>query len=136
MEPQFNFLAIVLATLVMMGVGTLWYGPLFGKYWMKLKGYTPEHMKAMKMTPKRAMILVAISSFLTALVIALLVNILSPLGAGGAFMTTLLIWIGFIVPVLFHNVLFEEGSVKLWLFNSAYQFVALLGATLIIVLWT
>lgn len=136
METNFNFLAIVLAALMMVGVGALWYGPLFGKYWMKLKGYTPERMKAMKMTPKRAMTLVTVSSFLTALVIALLVNILSPLGAGGAFMTTLLIWIGFIVPVLFHAVLFEEGSVKLWLFNSAYQFVALLSATLIIVLWT
>lgn len=34
-------LAVVLAAVVSMIVGWLWYGPLFGKQWMALMGWKP-----------------------------------------------------------------------------------------------
>jgi hypothetical protein len=36
-----NYLAVIAAAIAAVGVGVLWYGPLFGKEWMKLMGYTP-----------------------------------------------------------------------------------------------
>lgn len=37
-----NFPIVLLAALVPMVIGFLWYGPLFGKAWMKASGMTPE----------------------------------------------------------------------------------------------
>lgn len=40
-----NFLYIALAALVPMVMGFIWYGPLFGKAWMKQMGFTEESLK-------------------------------------------------------------------------------------------
>ncbi len=39
-----NIIAVVLATVGFMAVGMLWYGPLFGKRWMTLNGFTRESL--------------------------------------------------------------------------------------------
>jgi len=36
---------LLIAALVPMLVGTVWYGPLFGKVWMKVNGFTEESLK-------------------------------------------------------------------------------------------
>ncbi|MBI3341870.1 DUF1761 domain-containing protein, partial [Candidatus Curtissbacteria bacterium] len=38
MEFQINYMAVVAAAVVNMVLGFLWYGPLFGKPWMKMMG--------------------------------------------------------------------------------------------------
>ncbi|QNL19009.1 DUF1761 domain-containing protein [Hyphobacterium sp. CCMP332] len=44
-----NIIAVLLATLGFMVVGFLWYGPLLGKRWMALNGFTPEAMGSVNM---------------------------------------------------------------------------------------
>ncbi len=41
---EINWLAIGLATLVPTVVGSIWYGPLFGKLWIKSTGKTEEEL--------------------------------------------------------------------------------------------
>ena len=41
-----NFPLILLAALAPMPLGFLWYGPLFGKAWMRESGMTPEKAKS------------------------------------------------------------------------------------------
>ena len=41
---EINWLAIGLATLVPTAVGALWYGPIFGKAWIKSTGKTEEEL--------------------------------------------------------------------------------------------
>lgn len=134
MDVAINYLAVLIAAAVIVGLGYLWYGRLFGKYWMKLKGYTPESMKTMKMSSRKSMALVILSAFVMAFVLALLVRLLNPIGVGGAFMLTLLIWTGFVATTMGNQVLFEDGSVKLYAFNAGYYFVALFLASLVLVL--
>ncbi len=43
-----NYLAILLCGVASMVLGYLWYGPLFGKPWMKMVGMTKEKMAAAK----------------------------------------------------------------------------------------
>lgn len=38
MDVMINYWAVLLAALSSMVVGTIWYGPLLGKQWMKLSG--------------------------------------------------------------------------------------------------
>ena len=45
MEPNFNILAIIVAGLVPMVLGALWYGPIFGKQWLSSMGKTNEEME-------------------------------------------------------------------------------------------
>lgn len=40
-----NYLYLALAALVPMVMGFIWYGPLFGKAWMKQMGFTEESLK-------------------------------------------------------------------------------------------
>lgn len=124
-----NYLSILIAALLMVGIGYLWYGPVFGKYWMKLKGYTPESMKAMKMSARTAMILTTVAAFVMTLVLALLVQLTNPLGVGGVLMLTFLVWVGFVATTMSNQVLFEDGDVKLYFFHIAYYFVSILAAT-------
>ncbi len=135
MDVAINYLSVLLAAAVIMGVGALWYGPAFGKYWMKLRGYTPERVRSMALSAKKAMALAALGALVTAFVLALLIRLLNPIGFGGAFMLALLVWIGFTVPLKANDVLFEEGDWRLFLFHIAENFVALLLASLILTLW-
>lgn len=135
MDVAINYLSVLIAAGASFGVGALWYGPLFGKRWMAMKGYTAESMKSMKMSARNAMIFAGVAALVTAFVLALLARLLNPIGIGGAFMLALLIWTGFIVTTMVNKVLFEDGDVKLFLFEIAERFVALLAAALILVLW-
>ncbi len=44
-----NPLILLAAGLVPMLVGAVWYGPLFGKSWMKVNGFTEESLKGSNM---------------------------------------------------------------------------------------
>src|SRR5687767_4576390 len=43
-----NYVAVFAAAVAGMVIGSLWYGPLFGKPWKELMGFTPEKMAAAK----------------------------------------------------------------------------------------
>jgi hypothetical protein len=137
--PEVNLLAVAVATIVAFVIGMLWYGPLFGKQWMKMMGYTPESMKAMKMSPMGSMIWMFVLSALLNYVLAhgiLYGNIalnMSGVGAGltGAFW----FWLGFAVPFTAGSYLWENKSWKLWAFNALYYLVTFLVAGAIFGAW-
>lgn len=130
-----NYLSILLAAAAIMGVGALWYGPVFGKHWMKMKGYTEKSMKEMKLSANRAMTFAALGALVTAFALSLLFSISGPVGLGGAIILTIIIWLGFTVPLKANDVLFEGGDVKLFLFHIAENFIALLAASIILTIW-
>ncbi|MYI84759.1 MAG: DUF1761 domain-containing protein, partial [Rhodothermaceae bacterium] len=40
-----NWIAFVIAIFLPMIIGSLWYGPLFGKMWMRMMNLTEEKIK-------------------------------------------------------------------------------------------
>lgn len=46
---EINFLVAIGAAFIPMIIGSVWYGPLFGKSWMKEMGFTEESMKQANM---------------------------------------------------------------------------------------
>ncbi len=119
------FLPIFLAALASFAVGALWYGPVFGKTWMKLMNFTPESMKAMKMTPARAMAIGFASQVVFAFVLAVFVGGLA-LDVPSALTLAFWIWLGFYATTTLGGYLWEGKSFKLVAFNMAYQLVGLL----------
>src|SRR3979411_3551552 len=71
MQPdiRLNYWAILVAVAATMVLGFLWYGPIFGKAWMKEMGI-PAGSKPDPKVMRRGLILMLIGSFLTAFVLA------------------------------------------------------------------
>ena len=124
-----NYWAVFAAAVSNMIIGFLWYGPVFGKPWKKIMGFTDEVMKAMKMTPLRAVALGFIATLIMACVFAHMLIYIGAylemsgimLGLKGAFY----LWLGFAAPITAGVVLWEGKPWKLWILNGGYYLVAL-----------
>jgi hypothetical protein len=131
MGVPINYMAVLASTVASIVLGFLWYGPLFGKPWMKLMGLTDERLNAAKskgMT-KNYVIMIA-GSFLTAYVLAhaIVFGIAYTHigGAAGGMMGAFYYWLGFVAPVLSGAQLWEGKPWKLFLIQGGYYFVSLL----------
>ncbi len=130
--PDLNYLAILVAGIVPLIVGALWYGPLFGKRWLALMETTEEAI-AEGFNPMKTYggsFLFAIAS---AFGLAVLLDGFSgPLhGVHAALVAT----IAFVIPVSHQSVAFEKRKSGLAVMNVAYNFVALLGQAILLSLW-
>jgi hypothetical protein len=133
MTVEINWLAVIVAGIVNMVIGYLWYGPIFGKMWMSLSGIvmTPEKMAEMKQKGMgKSYALMFVGALIMALVlfksIASVSGFLQESGASVGVMVGFFSWLGFIAPVLLGSVLWEGKSWKLWIFNNAYYLAVLL----------
>lgn len=127
-----NHVAIIVAAIVAFIIGGVWYGPLFGKAWMREMGLTPEAAAA----GNRAKIFGL--AFLFTLVMAYNLgfflgdpSIGLAMGAAYGFATGF----GWIAMGLFIVGLFERRSARLMLLNGGYMAVTLTVMGLIIGAW-
>ena len=130
-----NYLAILVAAILGMVVGFVWYGPLFGKMWMKLSGFTQEDMqKASGHNMNKTYALAFLSVLVTAWILSLMISEFS-LSTSGAMRLGFLVWLGFLVPTLASAVLWEGKKVKLFVLNAAERLVSLLAMSGLLGLW-
>jgi len=135
MDAPINYLAVFVAGLIPMIVGSIWYGPLFGKKWMELEGKTEEELRA-KFNPLKSYGVTFVFALLMAYVLLHVLNAfsdaygMSGLTAGiqGGFW----VWLGFVLTIGWQPVAFSGQSLALWLINSLYNLVTLvcMGALL------
>ena len=130
-----NYLAVLVAAIASMFVGFLWYGPLFGKTWMKLMGFSEATMKKMKMTATKAYVIAFIVALVSAYVLARFVDYIQAATMGDAIAAAFWIWLGFMTPLNLGSVLWENKPMKLFLINVAHNLVALIIAAIILTIW-
>lgn len=140
MEVPINYLAVILAAVVSMVLGFVWYGYLFKKQWIGLSGMTAEKMgNASSEGMAKHYTIAFIGSLVMAYVLAhSLVFASSYFNAGGisaGLMVGFWSWLGFIAPVTLGTVLWDGKPWKLWILNNAYQLLLLLIMGVILVLW-
>lgn len=135
-----NYWAVLAAGVSGVVVGFLWYGPLFGKAWIRLSGFTNEQMEAAKnkgMTMQYLMTFVG--SFVMAYVMAhslVFANaFLMTSGAAAGLMGAFWNWLGFMVPITLSNVLWGGRSWKLWAIDSGYWLATLSFIGIILSVW-
>ncbi len=140
---EINLGAISLAVIANIGLGFLWYGPLFGRSWMKEIGLTDD-MRPDRKAMIQSMILMVAGAFLTAYVLAHSSAIWRPsvwgLGEDSSslsygFYAALFTWFGFYLPQHFNLVGFEMKSWKLFAINGGFTFVNLQIVALVVSLW-
>lgn len=123
-------LAIVLAAVVSVALGMLWFSRLmFGKRWMELSGIdpaniSPEHKKGMWKSMVGNALLTLVTSFI---VFTLLFYGISMVGVFA-------IWCAFSLPVFANSVFWQCKPVRLFLIEAGYSLVSLAFMSQII-LW-
>lgn len=120
-----NYLAIFVSAFSSMVLGSIWYGPLFGKPWMKMMGKTMESMKGITGIEMAKLYGIQfVGSIVMALVLSQLSNI-----------TPFLIWAGFVAPVTLTTVLWEGKPWKLWFLNNGYFLILLYQMSYVLSFW-
>lgn len=129
---EISWLGIFLAVVAAMAIGTIWYGPLFGKQWMKLVNF-----KKGTSSPVGPMLVMLALAIIQAFVLAHFIvyaGYFYPEYSGLAvgLLTGLWSFIGFVAPVLISNTVFAKGSMDLLKINLGNQLVTLaaIGAIL------
>lgn len=137
-----NYWAVLASAVVMIVLGSLWYGPLFGKQWMAMMGIkmpekmTPEMQKGMI----RSYALMAVGALVMSYILANAISLFVTAYPTKELLTTGLLfgfwgWLGFIAPVTLGPVLWENKPWKLWVLNAGYYLVGMLIIGAILSLW-
>lgn len=135
-----NYGAVVVAALANVVLGFLWYGPLFGKTWIRMMGFTRESMEAAKARGMgKSYLLMTIGALVMSYVMAHSVEFgssyLNMTGAWAGAQAGFWNWLGFIAPITLGTVLWEGKPWKLWVLNAGYYLVALLVMGAILGIW-
>jgi hypothetical protein len=137
-----NYPAILACGVAAMVLGSLWYGPLFGKQWMTLIGMTPDKIEAAKKEKGKMMKsygLMFVGSLIMAYVLAHALVFASAYlkasGTSAGLTAGFWNWLGFIAPVMLGKVLWEGKPWKLWALDSGYYLVLLCLDGVILANW-
>lgn len=117
---QIHWLAVLLAALAGFLVGGIWYGPLFGKAWMKARGISPEDAKAGANMP-----LIFGGTFVLNLIAAFMLDHLyatydTPVGLHHSLVIAAIIGVGFIATSIGVNYLFSRQPRSLFFIDAGY----------------
>jgi hypothetical protein len=125
-----NWLAVAVGMVVSMFLGFLWYGPLFGKTWLRLIGKSPEEIES----DPTMYIKTAVAAFVAMLFLNLVVTNVGPASFLGGFVVGALTFIGFGATQTFVYTTFEGPSEKVWFLFGAYQIIvfAIMGGVFVI----
>lgn len=123
-----NYLAVVLAAASTMVVGSLWYGPLFGKEWMKLTGHKPDPAKQKEMGKLYALQFVGslVMAYVMAHSMVFAGAYLKVSGVNAGVMAGFWSWLGFVTPITLGTVLWDGKPWKLFVINAGHYLVAML----------
>ena len=141
---DFNLFAVLVAGIVPLAIGALWYGPLFGKRWLAMMEMTAEEVQE-GFNPVKTHGVGLLLALLTAFILAQLIAGIAPAdvssmeGGGGSAMigvhVGLMALVAFILPAAHQSVTFEKRRAGLAWLNVAYNGVALIGQAVVIALW-
>ena len=114
-----NYIAVLLGAVLNMILGMLWYGPLFGKLWLKTIDKNKDDIQG---SP-----LMYVGSFIAALVAALTLSlVIQAFGSTGFFdglLIGVVVWLGFVATVTLTYSIFEGPPLRVWLIFIGYQLV-------------
>ncbi|MEK9186246.1 MAG: DUF1761 domain-containing protein [Patescibacteria group bacterium] len=123
-----NLLSVLVAGVAAMAIGFLWYGPFFGKVWMRESYWTENELAE----AKKGMGANYFMSFITALVMAIVLEVLiNGIGINsvtGGLKLTFIVWLGLLATVKFNDKLFSKNkSITLFWIDSGHYLAVMLA---------
>src|SRR5438309_1728652 len=137
MNVEVNYLAVILAAIVSMGLGFAWYSPMvLGKPWIKEKGFTPESIKREQKEMGKWYAVSFVLALLTAYVLSHVMTLAQNFFHYSAIATGLSsgfwMWLGFMMPVQATATLFGGKNWRLLGIDTGYQLVSILAMGVVI----
>ena len=139
--PPVNWLAILVAAIVIFVLGALWYSPvLFAKKWIALQNKTEEQMRAEAAGANMPLMYASafLTAFITAWVMALVlwhIDLDVTVNAAHGALFGAILWLGFAATTSYATALFSGKPRQLWLIDSAYNLVSFVLAGIILAVW-
>ena len=137
MDTTINYWAVLVSAVASMVVGSVWYGPLFGKLFMREMGMdklSPEEREKMKKSMGRSYALQFVASLVMFFVLAWYVITSIHPGVWGGVANAFGLWLGFVVPLALGNAIWGGKMTLFWL-SIGNMLVTLLIAGAIIGAW-
>ena len=128
-----NYLAVVVAALVALIIGFIWYSPpVFGNRWMTYLGTTQAQLGN---PGPSGMAVGVVASLLNAWVLAALSLNLGGTSLTDGIMLGAIAWLGFMATITAAQISFEKKPWGLWVLNNAHNLLVqvLMGA--IVTIW-
>ena len=135
MISEVNFLAVVAAAVATMALGAVWYGPLFGKLWMKAHGYTPERLEEMGKGMGKAYGLSFLCYLAMATVMAYLLVWIGAVNLPAGLWLAFVCWLGFVATVGLTAYLYSDRRPATYFIDVAYQLAYMLAMGAILGAW-
>ncbi len=128
-----NILAVIVAAVVNMILGALWYSPvLFGKQWMRMIGKSEKELKT---GASKAYGVTFITALILAYILAVFLNLLDVHGIAGGLKTAFWAWLGFSACTTISDYLFAGRPLNLFAINVGYYLVAMLLMSVVLTTW-
>lgn len=122
-----NYMAILVCAVLSMVIGSVWYGPLFGKKWMEIVGANPKDKKAREEMQKSAGPLYLIQFLLTLFQVYVFAYYVKGWSEVSGVTNGLWIWAAFIMPTLAGASMWTNEKPAMqrarFLIQSGYQLV-------------
>jgi hypothetical protein len=128
---QINWVVVILGAIFNMVLGFIWYGPFFGKLWLKLIGKKTEEIDS-----KAGMyILTFIASLVGAYVLAVVIEGLAiSLWWQGIVMGAVL-WVGIGATATLNTNTFEDSPRGTWVLFALYQLIVFSAEGFVLAIW-
>ncbi|MBS3086499.1 DUF1761 domain-containing protein [Candidatus Pacearchaeota archaeon] len=130
-----NLWAVLVSAIAAMIVGSLWYGPLFGKAWMKLSGMTPQKMKSMKTSVTRSYLLAFIGALVLAYVLGVIIGWANVTTLWSGVVVGFCVWLGFSATHALGAVIWEGKPWTAFWLNGLGGLVSLVIQGAILAAW-
>jgi hypothetical protein len=135
MNISISFMSIVISVIASMVIGSIWYGPLFGKTWKKLMGRDMGSKNSVVMSYILMMLGSALTTYVLGHILVTGSAYTGIMGLSAGLTAGFWSWLGFAVPLSMGSQLWEGKPWKLFFINAGYQLVFLLVAGMILVTW-
>lgn len=134
-----NYLAVLVCGILSMILGSVWYGPMFGKKWIEIIGATDEDLERRKEMQKNARPLYFVSFVLSIFQAAVLAYYINALGTLSGVVNALLIWAAFVMPTVAAGSMWNNDSARIswmrFLIQASYYLVLFIVFALVLVAW-
>lgn len=134
LDIQINMLAVLVAGVVNMIVGTIWYSPsVFGKLWMKENAIKESDAKSANMG--QSYLVTFIGALVMAYALALVMRYTAASTAVEGLKIGLWLWLGFCAVIPLNDVIFGKKSNTLYGLNIFYYLVIIVINSMILATW-
>jgi len=128
---QVNWIAVLLGGVLSMVLGFLWYGPLFGKLWLRTIGKKEDELKS----SAGMYILAFVAALATAYVLAVLVSALGVTTWWRGAILGAVVSVGVGAASALVNGLFLRNTISSWALFAFYQFVLYTVEGIVFAVW-